>query len=123
MSEKPPQTPEETLALIKEAAGNGRIDFAPDSLTAKYDYEIQTIFSLLYFEKRGEKPKRKIWTADGVTVGFVLDYNADTKDYTPESYEICKRVGEQLGISLTPRTVWEEAAAELRSKNPTTVKS
>lgn len=115
MSDKP-KTPEEALAEIRAAAEAGRIDFAPDVLTAQYNDEIQRIFIALYTEWNGKPPKRGIWTADGQTVGVLFEWDPETKEYSARSHATCKKVGEQLGIELTPRSVWEEAAATLRAK-------
>lgn len=117
-----PKTPEDALRAIQEAAKSGDIKFASDELAAQYDEEIQVIFTTLFTALKGRAPKRPIWVADGQTVGVVLDWTKET-GYSPESHEALKTASAQLGIELTPKTVWEDAAAALRAKSPTTVKS
>lgn len=112
----PPKTPEEALAAIKEAAEAGNIEFASDTLTSQLDTEIQEIFRELTFAYRGRYPTRAIWTADGVSLGVILDRDPTSREYTRESLEACRTAAEKLGIELSPRMTWEEAALQLRGK-------
>lgn len=112
-------TPAEALAAIKEAAARGDLHFASDSLTTQFDAEIQRIFRALYIEKNGREPKRGIWAANGTSIGLLFDWNDETKSYDERAYTICRAVGERLGIELTPKTLWEDAAAALRAKERT----
>ncbi len=123
MSDDKPQTPEEAMAIIREAADKGNVRFADDTLTAQYNVEIQIIFKALYWAKNGKNPKRGIWTSNEGTIGFLFDWDPETKTYSEESRAICKTVGDALGVELTPDTIWHEAGAALRAKNPDTVKS
>lgn len=117
MSDKK-QAPEEALEQIKKFASEGKIAFADDSLTAEYDAEIQEIFRAVWMALKGKEPKRPLWTADGQVVGNVLDWRTEEwrfSGYTDASINACKRASAHFGIEITPDTVWEDAAAELRA--------
>jgi len=114
-----PDEAQAALSKIKELAAAGEIELASDTLTAQLDAEIQEIFRALYSVHYGREPKRPIWTADGVGVGIILDYDPAAKDYSQPSFEACRIVGEQLAIELSPRTTWEVAALRLRNKRAT----
>jgi len=119
MTKRKPDEADEALARIKAAAEAGNIEFASDTLTSQLDAEIQEIFRELYVSHNGREPKRPIWTADGTTLGVMLDYDAATREYTEKSFATCRFVGKKLGIELTPRTKWEEAGLQLRAKRAT----
>jgi hypothetical protein len=121
MPDDSPKTPEEALAAIRAAAAEGRIDFGSDTLTAEYDDEIQRIFVAVRGALLGREPPRGLWTADGEKIGNVLDKRDG--DYTPESYAACEKASRELGISITPRTVWEDAGAALRALDPKRMRS
>lgn len=116
-------TPEQALASIKAAAVEGCIRLASDELTAQYNEEIQRIYATISQALHGKPPRRPIWTADGQDIGVVLTWDQDTKDYTPDSYQALKVASQTLGVTLTPRTIWEDAAASLRSLSPSIQKS
>jgi hypothetical protein len=111
-----PRTSAEALAHIQEAARADRVDFAPDVLTRQYDAEIQEIFVALRL-CLGKPPRRPMWVADGQQIGVVLEWATEGDDesgYSTESIAACLEVGERLGIALTPHSIWEEAASQLR---------
>jgi hypothetical protein len=115
-----PKTEEEVLKTVKAAATEGTLRFSSDALTSKYNEEIQRIFYLLRVYLRGGPPKRQIWVADGVSVGVVLDWTQEG-GYSEDSLRVCKKVSEELGIEVTPDTLWEDAGACLRAINPKVV--
>jgi len=119
MAKRVPSEAEAALERVKAAAAAGKIRFASDTLTAQVDAEIQEIFRELLITHNGREPKRPIWTADGATLGVMLDYDPATRDYTERSFETCRFVGKKLGIEITPRTKWEEAGLQLRAKRAT----
>lgn len=53
--------------------------------------------------------------SDDANIGLTLDWDADKREYTERSQEACKRAGDELGLKLTPKTTWVEAAMALRS--------
>lgn len=109
------ETPLEALIEIKRACAAGEISIGSDTLARAFDPEIQEIFVTIYTEY-GRTPRRPFWTADGQPLGVILDVTTDRSDYTPESYEACRRAGARLGIPLDPKMVWEEAGAALRTQ-------
>jgi len=120
---KPPQTPEEAIKAIRAAVTEGRIKFGRDTITAEYDDEIQRIFVAVRRVILGREPPRGLWTADGEHIGNVLEKDPVTHDYSPKSYAACEQASKELGITITPRTVWEDAGAALRSLDSTQVRS
>lgn len=120
---KPPQTPEEAIKAIRAAAAEGRIEFSPDTLTAEYDDEIQRIFVAVRRVILGRDPPRGLWTADGEHIGNVLEKDPVTQDYSTKSYAACEKASRELGITITPQTIWEDAGAALRAMDPKRVKS
>ena len=120
---RPPKTPEEALAAIRAAAAEGNIKFAPDSITAQYNTEIQRIFSVVYEIFNGKAPTRPIWVADGTSIGGILERAPDNTDYTFKSYATCLGASQKLGITINPRTLWEDAGAALRALDSKAVRS
>ncbi len=117
-----PRTPEEALAHIREAVGDGgTVKFAPDNLTAQLNGEIQRIYGAIRAAE-GREVKRPLWTADGVRIHMVLPWNEDGTA-TPEGVAAVKAAGEALGIPLTPEDIWEVAALRLRDHEQTQIKS
>lgn len=101
-------TPEEALKKVREAAVEGTIQFAPDTLTAAYDAEIQEIFEALYWEAYGKVSPRGLWTADGQSLSVVLPRGE-------AMLSALDRAGKALGLTLAPDTLWEDAGATLRA--------
>lgn len=122
MSDDKPMTPEEALAKIKAIAAEGKITYGSDSLTAEYDDEIQRIFVAVRRALLGKEPPRGFWTQDGERIRNVLDKVAPGV-CSPASIAACETASRELGITITPDTIWEEAGAALRSLDPTRVRS
>lgn len=105
-----PKTPEEALAAIKEAAEEGRVVFASDTVARTLDEYIQRIFREIRITSRGEPPKWPLWAADDCTVGFVLDnFGKSERDQ-----EVLAAVSAKLGIPLSASDTWVDAGFRLR---------
>jgi len=106
-----PKTPEEALAHIKEAAAEGTLQFASDSLVAPLNAEIQEIFAGIYTILKGCPPKRECWVSDGAHVGGM---------YPPgDEAGAIAQVSKQLGIPLSGGDLWLDAALRLRDHRRT----
>lgn len=117
------KTPEEILAEIKKAVAEGKYELAPDSIAVEYDPEIQRIFRALFVESRGREPKRPIWCSDLSDIGVLFDWDPETKDYPAATYAVCTKVGTALGIEVSPKDLFVDAAIRLRSKESKSPKS
>lgn len=113
MTKKPP---ERLTADTLRTGPMPSIVFGEDTLTAQLDTEIQEVYEALIWAYKEEKPRRPIWTADGVSIAVVLNWDQNTKEYTPESLRAIDKASEMLGIKLRIETTWEEAALALRDK-------
>lgn len=110
-----PRTPEEALARIRQAAASGCVSFEDDSVAARYDEEIQTIFEAIRAAKGLPRSKRGLWTADRQQIGWILKAD-ESGEVLPDERECVRRAGEALGIELSADDVWEDAAIRLRHK-------
>jgi len=113
-----PKTSDEALAQIKEAAAAGRMRFADDTVNATLDDEIQQIFVAIRMAVAGQPPKRPLWTADGTSLSAVLPLD-DDGHVTPEGHEAVARASVDLGIPLSSKDLWRDAALRLREKSST----
>lgn len=105
-----PKTPEEAQKFIREAAANGRMGFAPDTITRTVNEYVQRIFREIRIVSRGEPPKRGIWASDEVTIGFVLDgFGKSDRDR-----EVLATVSTKLGIPLAAEDTFADVALRLR---------
>lgn len=107
------KTPEEALKEIKEIATKGCIVWGDDTITSQYNDEVQEIFYVLRVHLTGKVPKRPIWVGDGYNIGICLD--EENGVYSDKSLEAINLVNKTLGLNITTSTIWEDAAAELRS--------
>ena len=107
--------PEEVLAEIKQAAKDGKVEFASDVLAAALNEEIQKIFSTIKMIETGNPPKRPLWTADGIQIGIIMELDENGRP-TQKARQIIEQVSLILGISLSTKDTWEEAALRLRDK-------
>lgn len=117
-----PTDPQAALAAIQAAAAEGRIEFAPDSLAAALDPEIQTIYETIRMAETGKPPRRPIWASDDADIAFCLPWN-DDGSVTPAGMKALAIAASAIGIPLSPRDTWVEAALRLKaSRNPPSAK-
>jgi hypothetical protein len=109
------KTPEEALTDIKEAASEGHIAFADDTLAASLNAEVQRIFVSIHTILKGCPPKRCLWASDGTTIGFTLPWDGEGQ-VTPEAHAAVAKAADQLGIDMKANDLFIDAALRLRSK-------
>lgn len=102
------------LGEAKALATEDRIRIADDSVTERYDEEIQTIYRALHRHMRGREPKRLLWVANGQPLSNVLE----TIEGRVTIEGICALAGAslELGIELHQSDTWEGVAKRLRAR-------
>lgn len=117
-----PKTPEEALALIKEAAENGNVAFAPSQQAEALDPEIQEIFAAIRVAQTGRTPKRGIMASDESSLSDVLDFDVADGVFTlrPEEVRALSEASQKLGIELHRGDLFVDAALRLRELRSTT---
>lgn len=111
--EKPPERP--TADTIRTAAMKGEIVFDADHIANKLDEEIQEIYLVLRKLQKKPYPKRPIWVADSADLSTGFDHEGGTRE-SEGNLAILAELEKELGIPLTLRTKWVDAALALRSK-------
>ncbi len=111
-----PTGPKEALSHIQEAIAEGNVGFADDKVNATLDEQIQWIFWTIYEVLHdGKPPKRRIWVADHVNIGWVLPWDG-TGEVTQGGHAALAVAAERLGIELAATDLWTDAALRLRDR-------
>jgi hypothetical protein len=112
-------TPEKALALIQEAALTGSIKMADNTQSAALDEEIQAIFVTVRVALTGKMPKRDMFAADRSTISDVLPLS-DSGGTAAEGIIAVAKTSKELGIELSHKDTWIDAALKLRAKRAKT---
>ena len=119
-------TDKKALEIIKKTAAEGKFEFAPDTICASLDAEIQQIYSAIRIAEKGKPPKRPIWISDGNRVSICMEGEVVEGRFHVYEHGLkaIATASQQLGIALSADDIWEEAAMRLRDKQkPNEIKS
>lgn len=109
----PPKTPEEVMAAVKQAVDEGRVAMAEATQAELLDDEIQEIFIAVRIEDGGKIPKRPLGASDQSVIWDVI-----LGDRTPN--EVAEAAGKRLGIELSSKDLFVDAALRLRASRAKT---
>jgi hypothetical protein len=113
---EPPNTPEEALAHVREAATEGRVTLADDTIVAQLDEQVQVIYRELREIIGLRHAKRPAWIADCMTVGGLVSFLQDDPTDTEQTARHIGALAQSLAIPLDRTMKMVDAAILLQGK-------